>query len=224
MIHRDYLSLHLTITISFIALGSIKVNSLNIISRKKQIYPVIFLIVLILAILILVWIMVVSYTIMLRWEPRWIESTAYNVMNLVLTIQMLWAALILKNSLKKRLRVRKNKITLDALDISAILSFQEQEILLAFLRTPERITCYKLVSQIRGEQESCLLCQEKNLWSPSKCSVYRNIKNRVLDCKKFVELLQIGSIVPGAKKEKDINKREQGWQLRLFDDIELEDR
>jgi hypothetical protein len=45
------------------------------------------------------------------------------------------------------------------------------------------------------------------------------LKNRINDAKKYLELLQIGTIVPAEENRREI--KIAGWRLRLFDDVRL---
>ena len=56
-------------------------------------------------------------------------------------------------------------------------------------------------------------------WTAYDCATYRNLKNRINDAKKYLELLQIGTIVPAEENRREI--KITGWRLRLFDDVRL---
>lgn len=62
----------------------------------------------------------------------------------------------------------------------------------------------------------CERCIEQG-WSAVNCRFYRNIKNQLLQVKKYLELLEIGTIINAAENYRD--NKTAGWKLRLFDDV-----
>jgi hypothetical protein len=167
------------------------------------------------------------FAIVSRAEPRWIESSVYNILNLIIGLALLGATLWLNAHAKSRIRIIHDKVFLNQRDISSILSPQENSIILAFLRSHQNsLNCWELSLVLRTsdtEDESnhphCKDCVE-GFWKATSCSTYRNYKNRIKDVKKYLELSQIGTIVPVSENPREI--KEAGWVLRFFDDVGLE--
>jgi hypothetical protein len=188
------------------------------------------------------WLMMMSYAIVTRDEPRWIESIAYNLVNGLIALGLLIAAATLRDRERRSLTCRNGVVHLDERDISAILSPQENRIVVAFLTAPShRHTCRSLLAQLRttpgfdptdaesvaalpddpAVQEAAVDCDRciDERWTATNCAAYRNLKNRISATKKYLELLQIGTIVPVSENAREI--KERGWLLRLFDDVRV---
>jgi hypothetical protein len=181
------------------------------------------------------WLMLMPYAIVTRVEPRWIESIAYNLVNGLIALGLLIAAATLHARERRTLACRNGVIYLDDRRLPDVLSPQENRIVAAFLASPAHWhTCRSLLSVLRSEAVAsqdlpdataahdpaidCDRCLEER-WTASNCAAYRNLKNRISATKKYLELLQIGTIVPVSENTRDI--KETGWLLRLFDDVRI---
>lgn len=145
----------------------------------------------------------ISYAVVTRVEPRWIESIAYNLRNGILGLVMLYVGVTLYDRAKRTVHYRLIGWHPDERNVSLLVGPQVQQTLHIFFTEPEHsITCSNLVGLLRGGAgngnealQQCERCLTEQ-WTASQCSTYRNLKNRVVDIKKYLELLQIGSLVP----------------------------
>jgi hypothetical protein len=231
-IHRDFFSYPTQVIMIYITIIVYKVDELDIIERKREVYPHIVTGAMVIFALWIGWLMMMSYAIVVREEPRWIESSVYNVINGVIGIVLVIAAITLRNRSKRSLILREDGVYLDERNISQLLSPQENRIVLAFINAPSHtLTCKTLrewldpaIGATNGKaagKESTKECERcmSEKWTAYDCATYRNLKNRINDAKKYLELLQIGTIVPAEENRREIKMT--GWCLRLFDDVRL---
>lgn len=219
-LHRDFDAYGMQILLLYFILMIFKLDSLGIVKRKQAVYGILTVSAIILFILLIAWLMMMAYAIVTRVEPRWIESSAYNIVNGLIGFLMIASAGYLWERSKKRLQLKGNDLKIDERDISSMLSPQECELITAFLQAEDMtLTCREMNQHLRSDDSdipSCLQCLDEH-WNATSCPSYRNYKNRINDIKKYIELLQIGTIVPVSENTRDIKKF--GWRLRLFDDI-----
>ena len=229
--HRDFLVFEAQLIMMYLIIFILTIDSFHVIRKKHQVYRFIFLGALVIFSLWTLWLMLMSYTIVTREEPRWIEATAYNVVNGIIGIAFLVSAILLRERSNRVVHMVDGVLYLDDRSITAFLSPQENRIVSAFLLEPtHHQTCSSLLSLLKGIGKNghdnglpplegagdCEHCMDER-WTASACPVYRNLKNRIADSKKYLELLQIGTIVPVSENPRDI--KEKGWRLRFFDDI-----
>jgi hypothetical protein len=225
-VHRDFLTFTTPAVLIFFTILLYRVDELGIVTRKTVVLPRLARASTLIFMLWIGWIMMMSYAIVTRVEPRWIESIAYNLGNGILGLVMLYVGATLYDRAKRTVHYRSGGWHLDERNVSLLVSPQEQQILHILFTEPERsITCGNLVGLLRGAAgtgnealEQCERCLTEQ-WTASQCSTYRNLKNRVADIKKYLELLQIGSLVPVSENPRHI--KESGWRLRVFDDVRI---
>jgi hypothetical protein len=253
-VHRDFFSWPAQLVMIYYTIFLWRIDYLGIIKRKVQIYRALYQVAIVVFILWISWVMLMSWAIVVRSEPRWIESTFYNFCNGLIGLVMIYTAGILRDRVKQRIRLSGDAIYLDERNVSQLLSPQENSLIGVFLEAPHQSkNCRSLLEALNstGElresqavgtgvlsgaedcpeeksksssimpQTDCPTCHQEG-WTATKCSAYRNLKNRIADAKKYLELLQIGTIVPVSENPRDI--KEKGWRLRLFDDVRLEDK
>ncbi|MBI9107527.1 MAG: hypothetical protein JEZ04_12345 [Spirochaetales bacterium] len=218
--HRDFDSFGFQVVLLFYVLIVLKLDSLKIVKQKHAVYRSISIITIVVFILWTAWLMMMAYAIVTRAEPRWIESTAYNLLNILISFMMIASAVYIWEKVKRRLHFKQGKLYLDERDISSMLSLQECSFIRVFLSADTNtLNCNELYIQIKNEdllKPQCEQCK-KEMWTATSCGTYRNYKNRINEVKKYLELLQIGTIVPVSENPRDI--KITGWRLRLFDDI-----
>ena len=227
-VHRDYYSFFMPLLLAHIGLFIHRLDSLSMVKDKQRTYRALFYATLLVTLLSFSWIIIASYTIVVRLEPRWIESTWYNLFNALLAFCLLWSAATLWENRKKNVRVKDGRIYIDGIDYSESLSPQEIILLHLFLTSNSQpLNCSGLLALLRKEpsdidetvsQVGCAACLEEN-YPPSKCASYRNLKNRITDIKKYLELMRIGTILPMSQNPRHI--KERGWVLRFFDDVRM---
>ncbi len=223
LLHRDFFTFPAQAIMLYTVLFLDKLDALGIVRRKVEVYRALSFSALLMFLLWILWLMLMSYAIVVRTEPRWIEATAYNLVNGLIGVLLAYSGATLRDRAKRVIRLESGRVYLDQRDISAILSPQESRLLRLFLGAfSHSFTCQSLLQHLKDEdgtipgRTDCSACLSQG-WSASQCGAYRNYKNRISDTKKYLELLQIGTIVPVSENPRQI--KEQGWRLRLFDDV-----
>jgi hypothetical protein len=262
LVHRDFFTWPAQLIMIYFTMFLAKIDALGLVKRKVQVYRALYLVAMVVFILWIGWVMLMSWAIVVRSEPRWIESTFYNFCNGLIGLVMIYTAGLLRDRAKQTIRITTRGILLEERNVSELLSPQEHNLIRVFLQAPEQSrNCKTLLDALRGNgngngngngkgsgngkgkgkgsdngspgggvaplsdeeeivpQTDCPTCHREG-WTASKCGAYRNLKNRIGDAKKYLELLQIGTIVPVSENPRDI--KELGWRLRLFDDVRLE--
>lgn len=228
MVHRDFFAymspailLHLTIIL-------FRIDDFELVRRGFDVYSHIITGAIVVFSLWVGWLMLMSWAIVTRAEPRWIESTAYNVNNGLIGLLFLSAAITLRDRARRTIRLRNGALFLDDRNLSDHLSPQEHRFVLTFLAARGApVTCRDLIERltetdpepVTGGAVECSRCLVER-WTASDCSVFRNLKNRINSTRKYLELLQIGAIVPVSENPREI--KERGWRLRLFDDVRID--
>ena len=226
LVHRDFHSYYAQAILLHGALFFLTFDSVYRVRNKQSVYRLLFYAAALVSGLMLVWLMLMSYAIVVRAEPRWIEATGYNVVNALIALFLLGSAAFLRERSRREVVLEEGSIFVDGKDVTSILSGQERRLLTAFVSTSRSSwNCAELRGvlgdQSRSEFEGCKECLRNN-WTPSKCPHYRNIKNRISDAKKYLELMDVGTIISATGELRKI--REAGWRVRLFDDVRVLDR
>lgn len=168
------------------------------------------------------WIMLMGYAIATREEPRPIESIIYNIYNL--TLVLILFALSRQIDIKSQTTVASapGSLILNGRDISSMTGQKKMLLMNAFAMSQSRtLRCPEIQRLMAGpddgETEGCAQC----LSQPAKaaqCGRYRNTYNTILDLKKLLEILEIGSI---SASENRRNILAEGWKLVLFENVRL---
>lgn len=221
--HRDFFTFPAQVILLHFALLLFRLDDLAWVRDRVAVYRRLAAASTVVFILWICWIMLMSYAIVTRSEPRWIESTAYNVVGGIVGLFLLVAAAGLHRRSRRTVFRRGDRVFLDERDVSELLSPQENLLVLTFLSAPDgSMTCRDLVEKLRGFGDdrvaTCRQCVKED-WTASDCPSYRNLKNRVHEAKRYLELLQIGTICPVSENPRRI--KDEGWRLRLFDDVRL---
>jgi len=226
-IHRDFFAFMSPAILLYMTVFLFRIDDLELTRRKIDVYPHILTGAIVVFSLWVGWLMLMSWAIVTRLEPRWIESTAYNVNNGLIGLLFLYAAITLRDRARRTIRLRDDRLFLDERNLSEHLSPQEHRFILAFLAADDApVTCRDLITRLHetdpglvGRAVDCRRCLAER-WTASDCSVFRNLKNRINSTRKYLELLQIGAIVPVSENVREI--KEHGWQIRLFDDVRVD--
>lgn len=229
--HRDFSVFPAQLIMIYLIILLLTIDRFQVVRRKHLVYRYIYAGALLVFGLWTMWLMLMSWAIVSRQEPRWIETTAYNIVNGLIGICLLVAAALLRERSMRMIQVNGTTITLDGRSIDDHLSPQEGQIIRAFLQEPTHThSCSTLSRLLRTDTSldhgqpttpvlDCLECLDER-WTASDCPAYRNLKNRITGIKKYLELLQIGTLVPVSENSRDI--KELGWCLRFFDDVRYE--
>jgi len=164
----------------------------------------------ILAVLYSQWIMLMGYAIATRAEPRPIESLVYNVYNLLLV----WVVILTSRRIREKsghtVFTTGSALRIGDKDVTPILGSKKTRLFYLFASAPNRrLRC--------AEIQDCADCDEKTA-KATLCPRYRNTYNMILDLKKILEFLEIGTITT-ALNRRDILS--EGWRLVLFENVRM---
>ena len=167
-----------------------------------------------------------AYSIVVREEPRWIESTFYNVYNMLLSFALLLSGIYLKVGIYRVVHISSEDIFIDDYNFSESLGKVNIEIIKCFL---QKNTDYKRCSDLyavlnekgiinsKASNWKCGECLEKN-YTVTGCPKYKNIDNRIREIRKLFESLEIGTILYPENKMKILS---EGWKLRFFNNVRI---
>lgn len=175
------------------------------------------------------WIMLMGYAIVSRAEPRPIESMIYNLYNILLTTFLFFVSRSLKRTTIHTLTASPEGMKLGEKDITSLAGLKRTRLLHAFataegrrLRCPDiQRILYGAVSGEAGEPNGkgehagpdCAHCDPESA-KAAQCGRYRSTYNSILELKKLIEFLEIGTIVSGENRRHVL---EDGWRLVPFE-------
>lgn len=175
------------------------------------------------------WIMLMGYAIATRAEPRPIESLIYNLYNLALTLVLFFASRALGRTGTNSIQVSRERMTLGEKDITSLAGIKRTRLLHAFVTADgRRLRCpdiqrilYGAGDVGRGEHGSdaecsgpdCARCDPESA-KAAQCGRYRSTYNSILELKKLMEFLEIGTIVTGENRRHVL---EDGWRFVTFE-------
>jgi hypothetical protein len=187
----------------------------------------------IVAVFYLEWIMLMGYSIATRTEPRPIESMIYNLYNLSLTTVIFFASRSLKRTALNSLLLSRERMVIGDRDVTSLAGLKLTQLLYAFataeaksLRCPDiQRILYGLGAGETNEPTSaaeslgpdCARCDLESA-KAARCGRYRSTYNSILGLKKFIEFLEIGTIVSGENRRHVL---EDGWRLVLFERAQI---
>jgi hypothetical protein len=169
------------------------------------------------------WLMLMGYAISTRAEPRVFESIVYNIYNLVLILVLFGASWQMKQRSFSRVEVGMQTLLVNGKDISGMVGPKKARLLHEFATAEDRrLRCPEIQAILRpGEPDSaadCATCGNETV-KAAQCGRYRTTYNSVLDLKKMLEFLEIGTITTSANRR---NILTDGWKLVLFEFVRLE--
>jgi hypothetical protein len=159
---------------------------------------------------VLVWIILMSYSIVVRSEPRWAESTIYNIYNTGWLIFLYWSwnkYRIVSDIM--RLLVTPSHVELNDIDITSIFGISRIRVfhtLLLYWKRGYPLTCIEF-NYNAGKTRSCLACKDGE-GKASLCPNYKHLYNGILTLRKFLEAFHLGSIISPENKRHIIRT---GW-------------
>jgi hypothetical protein len=169
------------------------------------------------------WIMIMGYAISTRAEPRPIESVLYNVYGLAQVIALFFASRWVERSTFHAVKVGREFLEVDGRDIVSVLGQKKAEIFRLFALSPGRsLSCSKiqeLFVEDKPELPSgrCTACTEQTT-KVALCARYRNTYNCILELKRVLEFLEIGTITAPENKRRILS---DGWKLALFENVRI---
>jgi hypothetical protein len=136
---------------------------------------------------------------------------------LVLIFCLFLISLKTKSRIYSFILADETDISCNGISLKDKLSAPEFKILQLLVWIRDRgVTCTDIVKAgaVKEDPGECVVCLKRDL-SPSKCGIYKNIKNNyIYRLKEKLELLEIGTIIPAGNR-----LRHDGWKIRYFDDI-----
>lgn len=171
------------------------------------------------------WILMMGYAIATRAEPRPVESIVYNVYNLVLAFVLLFASQSVKRAGYSTMITSNDELIVNERDITAVAGPKKTLLINAFATAPNRcIKCAELQKILHpdtfDESGSCVSCVDESR-KAAMCSQYRTTYNSILETKKLLEFLGVGTITSGDNRR---NILQDGWKLVLFENVRVEQK
>jgi len=169
------------------------------------------------------WIILMGYAISTRAEPRPVESILYNVYNLVQVLILLLTSRWVERKTFHRVIVEGKRLDVDGRDLLSVLGQKKAEIFRSFaLEAYRSLRCSEIQALFREEadeaaDERCAACTEQTT-KVALCSRYRNTYNSILELKRVLEFLEIGTINAPENKRRILT---DGWKLVLFENARL---
>ena len=176
-------------------------------------------------ILFTIWIFLMGYAIATRQEPRPIESLTYNAYNSLAAFGILLLSRTLIIRSYRTLLISPEAIYIDNRAIDGISGTVGAKILRTLYSAPGRkCTCKELFTLTRGKRQRtaidtcpCDTCVPEQA-KATHCAAYRSVYNRVLDLKKLIEFIEVGTILSPTNKRDIVT---HGWKLALFEGVRV---
>jgi hypothetical protein len=223
-VHRDFFSAVFMYILAFLALYFYYLRSRPLSQVRYETFRSVGRAGYVIFLLFTVWIMMMGYAISTRAEPRPIESVIYNCYNALLDVAILFSSRhLLLRSYRTLSLGSGDAVFLDGAPIDFVLGSAGLRILHAFLSSPERkATCADIGKAASDEgrpkrRSDCASCDAEGA-KASLCPEYRATYNRILELKKLLEFLEVGSILPPQNKRRVLA---EGWRLVLFENVRL---
>ncbi len=169
------------------------------------------------------WIILMGYAIATRAEPRPMQALAYNLYNLVLVLLIFSLSRSIRKETYHTLLVGSNSVKVDGRDLTAYVGKRKADLVAAFASAPDRTLRCPEIQAILGEgplsqdDPSCEDCGGTDT-KATLCKKYRNTYNNILDLKKLLEFLEIGTITAPDNKRKVLA---EGWKMNLFENARV---
>lgn len=158
-----------------------------------------------------------GYAIATRAEPRPIEALFYNLYNLALVLALVFSSWKIDLMGSKEAVCGSRTLTVDGRDLSETAGKRKIELLHRFIQhSDRRLTCAE-INQNHGE---CSISQgigcDPETAKATACLQYRLTYNQILELKKYLESLGLGSITSPVHRR---NVLREGWKLIPFEGV-----
>ncbi len=167
------------------------------------------------------WVMMMGYAVVTRAEPRPVESMMYNVLNLCLIVSLVILSRDIRLRGRTRVECSSGGLLLDGKDVLSAFGVKKAGIFYAFASADNRtLRCSEinaLLSPDGTEYADCAHCDGENT-KAALCKRYRTTYNVILELKKTLELLEIGSVTSSENRRLILT---EGWKLVLFEGVRL---
>jgi hypothetical protein len=225
LVHRDFFTAAFQYLLGASIIVLYKINAYPSPELKKGLQRSIGRAGVVVAVFYVEWIMLMGYAISTRAEPRPIESIIYNLYNLAQVLILLLSSLSAQRKSFHTVLVGKDELAVDGRDIVPVLGQKKAAIFRALALAPDRrLRCPEVQALFRGEGDEagsrCAACSESTT-KAALCGKYRNTYNGILELKRMLEFLEIGTITASENKRHILT---EGWKLSLFEDVRIEQR
>lgn len=167
------------------------------------------------------WVMMMGYAIATRAEPRPIESMMYNVLNLCLILALVFLSRDIRLRGSTCVECSGASLMLNGKDVLPAFGGKKSNLFHAFAAAENRtLRCSEinaLLSRDGAEYAECAQCSGENT-KAALCKRYRTTYNVILELKKTLELLEIGSVMSSENRRLILT---EGWRLVLFEGVRL---
>jgi len=163
-----------------------------------------------------------GYAIVTRDEPRPVESLVYNVYNLVLVFLLLVVSRRLRYKATTSVDTEPDALRVNDKDFSQLFGAKKTRLVNAFASAEDRRLCcpdiQRILRQDDGKKDdACERCRDGAM-KATLCVRYRTTYNLVLDLKKNLESIEVGTITSNGNRR---NILAEGWKLVLFENVRI---
>jgi hypothetical protein len=168
-----------------------------------------------------IWLLVLGIAVALDRAPRLATSLPLDLYWLVLAFDLFFSSVRLRRLLWREIRVRDGKVFIDGYEFSHFISPLGTEVLGFLMSRPGgRATCGEMVIALEGEgktgdEDGCRNCIVR-AGKTTACRSFRKLYLTILELKKLLETLEIGTILAPENK---FRIRDEGWRLCIFGDV-----
>lgn len=222
-VHRDFFTATFQCILLFPACCVVYISERKEKALPKAMLPIASTTGFALAVMYAQWILMMGYAIATRAEPRPVESIVYNVYNLVLAFILLFASQSVKRAGFSTMVTSGEALVVNERDITAVAGPKKTLLINAFATATNRcIRCSELQKIFHpdtfDETGACGSCVDESR-KAAMCSQYRTTYNSILETKKLLEFLGVGTITSGDNRR---NILQDGWKLVLFENVRVE--
>lgn len=213
LINRDYFTIPFQIVIiHYIAF----VSKYQIVSLKSFYIKTAQIVSYIAISALLLWEIIVGYSIMTRTEPRWLESIFYNIYNLGLIVILCYNAINFSYTKKIKLVFSDKSIFLSDIDMTKVLNEDYVSLVKSMLNNKNK--CYEIFNAEAKFQKNCEKCLKDNLPVES-CEKFNILYDKIENIRKIMSFLRIGKIIVPINKDR---LKYDGWKVVLSKDLIIE--
>ncbi len=177
----------------------------------------------VLSVLYAQWIIFMGYAVVVRLEPRPLQSMVYNLYNIALVLLLFLLSRVVGTKAYRTMVIAQQRVYADGKDLALLVGDQKAAAIAFFARAPNltlRCTDLQVLSEAvvsRTDRDKCEQCVNSNA-KATLCPKYRNTYNNILEIKKALEFLEIGTITSPDNKRSILDK---GWKLCLFQNTRI---
>jgi hypothetical protein len=169
----------------------------------------------ILLLAVFAWLIVVSYSLVARTEPRLVESFIYNAYNATLATYLALAFLRSSKLEPRRLIVSPGHVGIDGVELTSLFSKKDLGLLSLLVKANDRPLTCKSINL--NDYEACRSCDADS--KASSCLRYKRTQESISSIDKLFRTMNWGKVVGPANKQEILQK---GWVLSRDASISLQ--